>query len=99
MPVVNGVSENGDVTKPLMDTSIEMAPIEVSASDKRTRFQVNKVNAPEGTDRSIQITVSEDGQDDDEREDNDNLLPVHDRTRLNSDTAASTDTKYAKSFR
>lgn len=95
MPVSNGVSGNGDVSKPLVDSSnIEMANLD-GPSDKRTRFQVNKVSA-DSNDRSIQITV--DGDEDDERED-DNLLSGNDRARLNSDTAHSSDTKYAKSFR
>lgn len=90
MPVSNGVSGNGDVNKPLVENSnIEMANLD-GPSDKRTRFQVNKVNNDNG--RSIQITV--DGDEDDDGED-ENLLPG----RLNSDTAHSSDTKYAKSFR
>lgn len=92
MPVTNGVSGNGDVNKPLVEnqSNIEMVNID-NSNDKRTRFQVNKVNA-DNNDRSIQITVE--GDDEDDRED-ENLLSGNDR----ADTAHSNDTKYAKSFR
>lgn len=94
MPISNGVSENGDVNKPLVENSnIEMANLDGS-NDKRTRFQVNKVNA-DNNERSIQIAMEEDDED---RED-ENLLTGNDRARLNSETAHSNDTKYAKSFR
>lgn len=69
-----------------------MANLEGS-TDKRTRFQVNKVSA-DNNERGIQIN-----DDDDDNEADDNLLTGNDRARLNSDTAHSSDTKYAKSFR
>lgn len=89
--VNNGLSANGDVTEPLVQNNIEMSNIE--PSDKRTRFQVNKVD----NERSIQINV--DGEEDDENGDDENLLNGHERNRHNSDTAHSNDTKYGKSFR
>lgn len=103
MPVnINVVSENGEVSKPLMEsqnnTTIEMAPLEI---DKRTRFQVNKVNSNSddpNESSNIQITVGEDDDQDEEGVD-EQLLSVNDRTRLNSDTASNNDTKYVKSFR
>lgn len=103
MPVnINVVSENGEVTKPLMEpknnTTIEMTPLEI---DKRTRFQVNKVNSHSddpNESSNIHITVGEDDDQDEEGID-EHLLSANDRTRLNSDTASNNDTKYAKSFR
>lgn len=93
MPLTNGVTENGEVNKPLMDDGIEMSNMD-NATDKRTRFQVNKVNADN---KDIQISVEDDDEEGDAADDN--LLTGNDKARLNSDTAHSSDTKYGKSFR
>lgn len=95
MPLTNGnVAENGEVSKPLVEGGIEMSNME-TAADKRTRFQVNKVNADN---KDIQISV-EDDDDDRDGADEENLIAGSDRAKLNSDTAHSSDTKYGKSFR
>ncbi|XP_017777968.1 PREDICTED: solute carrier family 12 member 2 [Nicrophorus vespilloides] len=87
MSVVGGGGKNGDLVRKSQE-GLEMDAI--AGDEKRTRFQVNRVRN-ETPDDTVVINVN-----DDNVEDNENLLTVTDRTRLNSDTY---DTKYVKSFR
>lgn len=79
------VSNNSD--KRYSTEGLEMEGVQ----DKRTRFQVNRVNneTPSKNMQDSILNISNDDTDDD----NDNLIT--DRTRLNSET----DTKNFKSFR
>lgn len=67
----------------------------VTTQDKRTRFQVNRVNNETTADKNMQDSILDISNDDTEDDDDDNDNLISDRTRLNSET----DTKNFKSFR
>lgn len=77
------------------DEGLEMDPLQPN-TDKRTRFQVNRVrNESHNAERDGKNPVVDVSTDEEQSDDDDYVHSITDRTRLNSES----DAKYAKSFR